>query len=70
MYKICIGKLEFLYSSLLPGHKLEWPIFTTAYPVPRHERVNECCTDYKELTLPCLFIRGSSVTGRLDDICY
>ena len=27
-------------SSLLPGHKLEWPIFTTAYPVPGHERVN------------------------------
>ena len=27
-------------SSLLPGHKLEWPIFTTAHPVPGHERVN------------------------------
>ena len=29
-----------MYSSLLPGHKLEWPIFTTALPVPGHERVN------------------------------
>ena len=25
---------------LLPGHKLEWPIFTTSHPVPGHERVN------------------------------
>ena len=27
------------FNSLLPGHKLEWPIFTTAHPVPGHERV-------------------------------
>ena len=26
-------------NSLLPGHKLGWPIFTTAHPVPGHERV-------------------------------
>ena len=35
------------YSSLLPGHKLEWPIFTTAHPVPGHERVNECDPYYR-----------------------
>ena len=28
------------FNSLLPGHKLEWPIFTTAHPIPGHERVN------------------------------
>ena len=27
------------HSSLLPGHKLEWPIFTAAHPVLGHERV-------------------------------
>ena len=33
---ICIIILQ---HTLLPGHKLEWPIFTTAHPVPGHERV-------------------------------
>ena len=28
-----------IHSSLLPGLKLERPIFTTAHPVPGHERV-------------------------------
>ena len=28
-------------NSLLPGHKLEWLIITTAHPIPGHERVNE-----------------------------
>ena len=31
------------FSSLLPGLKLELPIFTTALPVPGHERVNTYC---------------------------
>ena len=26
-------------NSLLPGLKLEWPIFTMALPMPGHERV-------------------------------
>ena len=29
------------FNSLLPGLKLEWHIFTTALPVPGHERVKE-----------------------------
>ena len=39
------GKENFLVpvlwnnSSLLPGHKLEWPISTMVLPVPWHERV-------------------------------
>ena len=41
------GNMSFIWlniNSLLPGHKLEWPIFTTAHPVPGHERVKETLT--------------------------
>ena len=30
-----------MFNSLLPGLKLELPIFTTALPIPGHERVKE-----------------------------
>ena len=35
-----------MYSSWLPGLKLEQPIFTTPLPAPGHERVNKTDVNY------------------------
>ena len=45
-----------LFNSLLPGLKLKWPIFTTALPVPGHERVKKYFTGllFREKSLKSL----------------
>ena len=53
---------EGIINSLLPGHKLEWPIFTTAHPVPGHERVKAVMKVQEET--------GSGTGGNLLFLAY
>ena len=68
--KLCIHHfylnhtLPFSYlNSLLPGHKLEWPSFTTAHPVIGHERVKTGTTDMMPIDLPnnCSYLTCQSL---------
>ena len=54
-----------LFYSLLPGLKLEWPIFTTALPVPGHERVKHLClritSSHLSESYQCIFILNNAL---------
>ena len=49
---------------MLPGHKLEWPNFTAAPPVPGHERVKLTA----ETTLETRKLVYISLDGRTNEI--